>query len=299
MRAALAFAPSPVRERLRGAHPRPLVGVRTQRGGFWSGRVPPDRAWTFPYIQIENAGSSFAAVVLDCDRPGALGKLGDLPGYSWIVRNEGSGHAHVVWTLAAPVHRYPAAQRAPLDFLRHVAEFLHCELEADAGFAHTLTANPAAPPEGRRTFWGSPRPYGLGELAAVVPFRWRPPRVSRSGIGRNVDLFRDLMAWAGRPANAELPVLAAAHVRNGEFSHPLPVAEVVATARSVERYRGRWQAHGRHSRRFLALQAARGRKGGTVSKRGKVEGSIEAARPWEAEGISRRTWYRRRKAARA
>ena len=300
MRAALALAPALVRERLREAHPRPLVGVRTRSGGFWYGRVSPARAWTFPYIQIESAGSSFAAICFDCDRPGALGKLGELPGFSWIVRNEVNGHAHVVWNLAAPVHRYPAARRAPLDFLRYVEEFLHEVLEGDPAYRNILTANPVAPPEGRVTIWGAPRPYGLGELAAVIPFRWKAPRVSQSGIGRNCDLFRDLTAWAGRPANADLSVLAAANVRNAEFDSPLPVAEVAATARSVERYRARWQAHGWHARRFIARQAARSarQKGKARKASASPEGSNEKLRPWEAENISRATWYRRQAARR-
>ena len=287
---ALALAPERVCERLRDAHPRPFVGVVTRRGGFWSGRVGPERAWDFPYIQIERAGSNFPALVFDCDRPRELGNVVDFPAYSWLVRNDGNGHAHVVWCLACPVHCYPEARQAPLDYLRHVAEYMHDRLGADPGYAHVLTVNPIAPPTGRTTLWGSPKPYELGELAKVIPFGWKPPRVSQTGVGRNCDLFRDLMVWAGQKRNASVGVLSAAHVRNLAFAHPLSDAEVAGIARSVERYRARWAARGWHSRLFLARQAARGRK----SKRG----MLSQERPWEAEGVSRATWYRRRKRVR-
>ena len=292
----LLFAPEPVRDRLRDAHPRPLVGVRRRNGRFWSGRVSPRLAWTFPYIQIENAGSNFAALVFDCDHPKALGNLADLPLYSWLVRNNMSGHAHVTWTLALPVHRYPSASRWPLDYLKSISEFLHTELDADPGYSHTLAANPAAPPEGRSTFWGSNRPYTLHDLAAVIPFNWEPPRASQTGIGRNVDLFRDLMAWAGRRVNARLSVLAAAQVRNQEFAYPLSVAEVAGIARHVERYRARWAVRGWHAKLFIGRQRARAKKqtGRAMKASASSFGSNEALRPWEAEGISRASWYRRR-----
>ena len=289
MSAALALAPEPVRERLRDAHPRPLVGVRKRNGQFCSGRVSPERAWSYPYVEIENAGSNFAALVFDCDEPAALGNLADLPPYSWIVRNESNGHAHVVWTLAAPIHRYPAARQAPLDYLRHVSEFLHDELDADPGYSHTLTANPAAPPEGRSTLWGSPRPYELHELAKIIPFNWKAPRVSQSGVGRNCDLYRDLMDWAGRRENASTAAHVAAHARNQEFDNPLPLSEVAAIARSVEQYRARWAARGWHDPRWIERQRARGRKGGRPRK------YVKGEEPWTLECISRATWYRRQR----
>jgi len=43
------------------------------------------------------------------------------------------------------------------------------------------------------------------------------------------------------------------------------------------------------------IQAARGRKGGKVSKRKAVPDSAETQQPWLALGISRATFYRRKK----
>ena len=63
----------------------------------------------------------------------------------------------------------------------------------------------------------------------MIPFGWKPPGERQTGIGRNCDLFADLMAWAGQREYAELPVLPAAMIRNQKFEHPLPYSEVAAT----------------------------------------------------------------------
>jgi hypothetical protein len=55
-----------------------------------------------------------------------------------------------------------------------------------------------------------------------------------------------------------------------------------------------WRKDAEAQARFLARQAARGRKGGLASGVVRLAGSIEEAKPWEAEGIGRATWYRRK-----
>ena len=52
-----------------------------------------------------------------------------------------------------------------------------------------------------RTWWGRRDPYSLDELAEVIPFGWRVPTLKRTGIGRNVDLFRAAMRESGKPRN--------------------------------------------------------------------------------------------------
>ena len=150
------------------------------------------------------------------------------------------------------------------------------------------------------TTWGHPAPYNLDQLAAVIPFGWEPPTVRQAGVGRNVDLFEAGMRWAGRQANASLPVLPALLVANQDFAHPLPPCEVQAAARSIEKYRKRWASRGWHCPRWLSRQAARSAKQKGKARRASAsrEGSNEALKPWLAGGMSRRTWYRRRRAAR-
>ena len=185
---------------------------------------PPARAWQYPEVEYGNAGSSIAALVLDCDNPEAMRRgLAELPDPNWIVRRVANGHAHPAWTLAAPIHRYPASRIEPLRYLANLADYYGHAMGADPGFAGVLAHNPA--PRYRqdqfRTTWGRRAPYTLDDLASVIPFRWEPPAVRQTGIGRNCDLFHDLMIWAGRRENATIPVLSAAFVRNQQFDHPL------------------------------------------------------------------------------
>ena len=115
-----------------------------------------------------------------------------------------------------------------------------------------------------------------------------------------MDLFESGMKWAGRRANEHLDVLPALLAVNRYFHHPLPLSEVQATARQIVKYRRRCASRGWHCPRWIKKQAARSAKQtGKARKAGASrEGSNEALRPWEAEGVSRRTWYRRRRVAR-
>ena len=117
----LAFEPEPApREHVRALLLRCMAGLflcvsprlpsratRAHGQGFRSFRVDPHAAWKFPYIQIENAGSSFAAMVFDCDDPDGLAVLADLPLFNWVVRNEINGHMHAVWTLSVTPKSFP------------------------------------------------------------------------------------------------------------------------------------------------------------------------------------------------
>ena len=70
-----------------------------------------------------------------------------------------TGHSHAVWTLAAPVHKYPKARRGPLDYFAAIAEFYALTLGADVGYNGVLVHNPVASPY--ETRWGPESPYLL------------------------------------------------------------------------------------------------------------------------------------------
>ena len=253
-------------------------------------RTSPSTAWRFLEVEYGNAGSSIAALVLDCDQPVRLRRgLPDLPPPNWTVWRPANDHAHVVYTLAKPVHRYPAARIEPLRFLAEIADYYAHAVGADPAYAGVLAHNPASIFRSPyKTTWGREAPYTLDQLASVIPFNWEPPTVRQTGVGRNVDLFEAGMRWAGRRVNADLPVLPVLMVVNQDFSHPLPSSEVHATAKQIEKYRRRWAAHGWHRPRWLSRQAARGRMGGRPRL-------YEPGRePWTLAGVSRATWYRRR-----
>ena len=332
----------------RDAHVRPLVSRGKGRDGRFGGsfRVAPVDAWRFPSLELR-AANSWPVLVFDCDSAGGteavIEALVDrrVPSPNWMVTRIPAGGTHVVYCLAAPVHRGVAARARPLLLLGRVAEFFGEALQADQGYTGVLTHNPMARAQGRdlRTTWGRRAPYELRELAEVIPFGWRRPRLPRTDVGRNCELFWALMRWAGAPANLRNDVLAAALAANEGFEIPLEVPEVQGIARSVERYRRGWVAQGRfwsaEDRR--AWGAARGRRSGIARRQAMagrdgavvqavLEGEtfaavarrdgvseftvrrivsrdvplfaqpqpVSQARPWEAAGVSQRTWYRAR-----
>ena len=294
-------APSIVRAHgLRAAHPRPLVSPGKRPGRpYVSFRTSPAKAWGYPEVEYGNAGSSYAALVLDCDKPSAMAwGLADLPPYNWAVWRMQNRHAHVCWNLTEPVHRYPASRPEPLRYLAGIADYYAHAVGADPGYSGVLAHNPACRFKSPyKTTWGRDEPYTLDQLASVIPFNWEPPTVRQTGVGRNVDLFEAGCRWAGRPMNKNLTVLPALMAVNQDFAHPLPQSEVQATARSIEKYRKRWASRGWHCPRWIARQAARSAKqtGRARKRSASPDGSNEALRPWDAEGVSRATWYRRRK----
>ena len=299
----LDYAPPSVRRHgLMEAHPRPLVSLGKRPGHpFVSFRTSPAEAWKYPELQYAHAGSSIAALVLDADRPDALARaLCDLPPPNWIVWRPANDHSHVVWTLRNPVHRHPAARADPLKYLAAIAEYFAYATGADPSYNGILAHNPMpAGKSGYSTTWGCSAPYFLDQLAKVIPFNWRPPVIGASAIGRNADLYLSGMKWAGRKANAKTEALAALIIANQSFPHPLPVSEVAGIARSIESYRKSWSERGWHRPSWIARQAARGRKGLGKARKASAstKGSNNVTRPWEAEGISRRTWYRNRRKA--
>ena len=143
----LDFAPVAVREHgLRAAHPRPLVSLGKRPGRpYTSFRTSPQKAWRFSEVEYGSAGSSIAALVLDCDKPDALRRgLPDLPDPNWSVWRPANDHAHLCWTLAEPVHRYPAARPEPLRLLAHVGDYYAHAVGADPGYTGVLAHNPAS-----------------------------------------------------------------------------------------------------------------------------------------------------------
>ena len=137
------------------------------------------------------------------------------------------------------------------------------------------------------------------------------PSVAQATIGtRNNALFLALQQWAlpretGHSlADWERAVVEQARALNATMRDPLADYEVAATGRSVAGWRWGLPASA-HAAAFRALQAERGRagrgeskaKGGRTGKRKADPASARSTRPWEAAGVSRATWYRRKKGA--
>ncbi|MDE9537489.1 plasmid replication protein, partial [Xenorhabdus bovienii] len=82
--------------------------------------------------------------------------------------------------------------------------------------------------------------------------------------------------------------------------NPLSLPECACIGRSIAKW-----THQRMSEKAFAqyvadthtaeIQAARGRKGGIISKRGAVADSERTLKPWDSLGISRRWYYHKKK----
>ena len=280
-------------------------------------RTTAQLAWTFPLLEMR-AANTFPLLTLDIDgRSHVMAFMdsvlqGRLPDPNFIVERAYSGNVQAHWCLARPVHRGRRARKRPLLALARVSEYLTLETHADRGFVGVLVRNPVdeahRSPLARdgpcRTAWRRCEPYPLSELTKIVPLGWRRPTVAVSPIGRNVALFQQLMRETGKPSNwgrAVLPLALAfadAIRRTMPGDHPFTDAEVRHTAASVERIQRRNLETGQTQRGLAELQAERGRRGGLKSGATRRRGSIEEAEPWTAQGISRRTWFNRRAAAR-
>lgn len=300
---ALRAAPEPIQERIRAAHVRPLVGLRTASDEvICIGRRAPSQAWSYPILEWLRAGHAQAAIGLDLDDPAGVGLALDalrdtgakLPQPSVVAVREASGHALAVWGLASPVARGPKARQGPRRFLGRVAEYLAWETGADAGFVGVLAANPEHPDY--RAFYGRRDPYELRELAAFIPDRWRraAPRELRTEAGRNCYVFLDGCRFAGILSRTDEAV--AGHVRatNGGLRYLLEPTEVAGIVRSINgHYRPQWRSKAARldfGAAFRERQAWRGQQSGKARR----AGSAEERQPWAAEGVSRATWYRRR-----
>ncbi len=209
-----------------------------------SWRTAPSKAWRYPSVQYGHAGSAVAAIVLDCDDSAARAnaiECGQVPLPNWQTFRIANGHAHVVYALAAPVHRHSKAALEPLRELSRIEDYYLQTTGADTGYNGLLAHNPVPLlyyPE-LETVWGREEPYSLEELAEVIPVDFAPVEPMAGAVGRNCHLFDSLMQWAGRESNARYDVLHKAMAINRAFAHPLPENEVRDTAKSVSKYRDR------------------------------------------------------------
>lgn len=240
-------------------------------------------------------------VAFDIDRKDAYraAELAHLPAPNFISVNMNNGHAHMAYLLESPVAKFSDSSMKPQNFLAGIERGLCRRLGADARYTGLLTKNPVS---GRwETEW-SDQPYKLHDLAAGLSKQDMRPEAMRqyeAGIGRNCSVFDDTRRWA-YPAVlsfkaaggtlegwiARLTNIAMAH--NCVFDSPMSIRECAAIAKSI----GKWTWA-----RFSAVAMAR--RQSFLGKRGNAKRWEDHVKqqPWEGMGISRATYYRRKKAA--
>lgn len=219
----------------------------------------------------------------------------NLPDPHFITVNPENGHAHVGYLLEKGVGWFDSSRQTPISLYRAVERGIANRIDADLSYHGFLCKNPFH--SSWKTHWQAQRPYDLVRLADCLGKEeknyTRGPTV---GFGRNCTLFDRLRQDAYReviPFKREksseskfLSMLEGDALRmNRRFAAPLMQAEVRGIARSVSR----WVWERFSTARFSEIQTER------ANLRWKKSPLIlEKAKPWEGEGISRRTWYRRK-----
>ena len=253
------------------------------------------------HIQL-NGPHTLRWMVHDLDDPEAAFAHDDanLPEPNVITINPANRHAHSAILLAVPVAKHNAARAAPLRYFAAVERGIARRLKADQSYCGLIAKNPLH--SDWRVEWRRDHPFTLPELADWLFPRDMAPEQDRSsifGVGRNVTIFDDLRHIAYRevrsykssghgPEAFHARCMEIARNLNHRFKKPLAASEIASIAKSV----AKWSWRNFSEPRFRQLQSMRGRKGNTVRWAGHAAAS--ETKPWEALGISRATYYRRR-----
>lgn len=261
---------------------------------------PRQTAVKMRYIQ-HNPPSMTHFICLDIDhKHGAMRWAEEhLPPPRWTSQNPSNGHAHIVYELKTPVCTSEHGSRKALDYLAKIQAGLVRETRADTGYTNFITKNPMH--EHWRTEVWTKEAYELNYLAEFVDLRPLTNIEKEYGLGRNCSLFDTVRHWAYSAIREHRgktwdqwynSVLKHAQSVNMMFSEPLPYSEIKATAKSIAKFC--WKRDGYHYNEFIYRQALKGSKGGKVSKRNIVATSDRTLKPWEALGVSRATYYRKK-----
>ena len=128
----------------------------------------------------------------------------------------------------------------------------------------------------------------------------RPVDIGAAPGQRHVALVRRVTSWAGRRTwntaevnDSYIAARCAAYWMGLRDRQTFPEDEAVGVLSWALATRERMQAQP-HTPEFLVKQAVVGRMGKGVPRSASLfdDMTTEQARPWEAEGVSRRTWYR-------
>lgn len=263
------------------------------------------------YIQ-PNSGTHLYYLVLDIDQDmGALQwEFKNAPAPNFVAINRENAHCHYFYSLETSVCTSDLGSLKAIRYASDIEAALCYQLGADTAYNGVLAKNPL------HDHWivhqQKSRCYTLDELADSLDLK-APKKAPKtmSGIGRNVETFDRLRKWAYKSYRQGYPsferFLEACLVKtrsiNMEFTKPLSSGEQRDISKSVAKY----VASKFSQKGFNEWATKRGRIGGKnnssenqsikgkKSKRGASMDSEATLKPWVELGISRRTYYNRKK----
>ena len=251
------------------------------------------------YIQA-NSGTHLYYLVLDIDQQmGALQwEFKNAPAPNIIAINRENSHCHYFYSLETSVCTSDLGSLKAIRYASDIEAALCYQLGADTAYNGVLAKNPL------HDHWivhqQKSRCYTLGELADSLDLKAHKKAPKKSmGIGRNVETFDQLRLWAYKAYRQGYPsyerFLEACLVKtrsiNKQFVNPLSTSEQRAISKSVAKYVAKKHSH----EGFIEWCAIKGSFGGKKSKRGASKDSERTLKPWDSMGISRRTYYNRKK----
>ena len=227
-----------------------------------------------------------------------------IPMPNLIVENPDNGHAHYVYQLKTPIYQTNASKPKPIQYGNAIYLALRDVLDADVNYSGLITKN--ALHGDWRTHKLRNEPYTLDQLSERLDLT--TTQINKDitpdeavGLGRNCCVFHTVRKWAyvairkyrGNTYNQWLDaVIAQCSAVNNQFRLPMQHNEVKGIAKSIARWV--WKRDPHCYAMFIERQSMKGAIGGKKSKRGVKADSERSTKPWEALGISRRTYYYRK-----
>lgn len=236
---------------------------------------PLETAIKYKYIQLNHLIINYLA--FDVDRQGAALAHEDanVATPNLIIINKENQHAHLIYRLEKGVSKFPDSSLKALRYLAAVESAYTKKLCADWGYSGLIAKNPLNP------FWQvwnvHNNQYDLDELADYVELeKIRTDKKKQEveiGFGRNVYLFDSGRFWAygavleyrqGKIIYQEFLKAVYNHLQglNALFPNPLPINEVISTAKSIARWT--WQHDREAYNKFIERQIYKSAKGNKV-----------------------------------
>lgn len=261
-----------------------------------------DQAARARYVQ-HNEPNSMLWLAFDIDRPTYPEEAYDLglPLPNVWVQNPVNCHAHLLYSLSVPVHLNPDSSPKAQRFAAAVDVAMTLKLEADAGYAGLICKNPLH--KHWNTIALNDDSYDLSYLADFLNLDFAKDtrkNLPAIGLGRNVTLFdrtrewtyKEVRKWRESDFNAFYNAVMCKAIAYNDFSSPLALSEVTATAKSIAKWT--WKQDGRAKAQFIVRQSYKGKLGGIASGKSRRVDSVEENQPWLKLGISRATYYRKK-----
>jgi|SRR5450830_310084 len=288
-------------------------------------------ALAYRHIQL-NPPNAVHWIVIDIDSPVITDPIskqmkaildGDVPTPNFLAVNPLNGRAHAYYALERAVAKGDHASMRAMRFVAAIESALIFALGGDPTYAGLIAKNPT------HVDWRlidlRSVPYTLHELEDGLDLSGPDKSAQREEAknagcaGRNVMLFDRLRFHAYQHVRMYqedsdyITWKRYLSARAADFNDDLalPANEAKHLVQSVAKWTWTRYTGTLSNAAFSELQAYRGAKGGRISAKVRAEKEgvqyvenlrkqagmhgkgISAEKPWEAEGISRRTWYRR------